>query len=86
MAKRLISVDVLREELTSSQSKIRIILVGHILTLPAEPAHQRHQVLLRESVGARTPLLQGEPGKAREGAARRAEQGRGQGVPGCRGG
>ena len=27
--------------MTSSQSKIRIILVGHILILPAEPAHQR---------------------------------------------
>lgn len=51
MAKRLISVDVLRGELTSSQSKIRIILVGHILTLPAEPAHQRIKFYYEKVLG-----------------------------------
>lgn len=53
--------------------------------MPAEPAHQRHQVLLRESARPGTAVLQGEPCQAREDPARRAEQGGNQADTRCGG-
>ena len=47
---------------------------NHIL-LPAKPAYQRHQVLLRESSRSGTAVLQGKPCQTGEDAARRVEQG-----------